>query len=672
MRVGLAPSGTQPPAEQGAAHPVPPAAAQSTETVPTSKEAAEVAKAHYETPAILQVLSQTQTHISATPTPPPVRPGVPIESLTVSQEIPIVAPDPMAKYYAPVPCPPLPAQPTQSSTYTWPDSLDDVALGPAPIPAQPERATQPVAHTPPHEEPLFLDPSPPVVVAPIPIDSAANRALSSMALGRTLAEDLMDIEAGIPLPKSANPVLRNPLLVDATEEDLLLFSHIRPLQGDALVRAAGVLPEELEPARKKKTESAGPAPPAPTTEEPLLFTQEPPFRRATPEGSYDNPSLSQKLAHLTKLFPTASSEVLTIVLDKVDGELSAASAWMQSVSNVTAAKGRLQEAFPDAPSNAVEKSLRLYKGDFLLVFYGLTRDYKHTEEWKDFRKIRAKGVMDIGEAAPEFVSRDPATDAYEWQWWQVAVSIRKHRVAEAPAALAMWDDLAMASSAPRLITPRFVTYVERLRSKHTDPAGFDRAVATLRAQPDFQSIEKMAGLAKPCGPDEGRDAATIVLQTLLTDGYISPAAAAWLAIRISGSETMYAAMSPAFLGFPKIRRKLWNDRNTHLAAWSETNMARRERTTSPTGTRISAAETKSVYSGAAPAGRAKELHPIFTGKRTTGKAPVLPLKQRQAKEAQGKKDAIRAAKLAKKAEIQEALMEATQDAMEDGSLEEEE
>jgi len=190
----------------------------------------------------------SQSHVSATPTPTaaptahsagtsrapleapaladswePAPVAVPVAASQESVEVPITAHDSsMAKYYAPVPCPPMPAQPTQSSTYTWPDSLLDVVLEPAPPAAPPTAVKAP-------SEPLFLSPSPLTIVAPIPVDSLANQALSSMAMGRTLAEDLMDIEAGVPLPSIVNPVLPNPLVSHGDEIDDILFSHIKPL-----------------------------------------------------------------------------------------------------------------------------------------------------------------------------------------------------------------------------------------------------------------------------------------------------------------------------------------------------------------------------------------------------------------------------------------------------------
>jgi len=552
----------------------------------------------------------------------------------------------MDKYYAPVPHPPLPAQATQSSTYTWPDSLLDVALEPAP-------ADAPAAAPEAPSDPLFFSPSPLAALAPIPVDSMANQALSSMAMGRTLAEDLMDIEAGIPLPSLVAPVLPNPLVGNGDEIDDILFSHIRPLQGDALIRAAGVLPEELLP-RPKRRAAPAPSPPtlevdAPSQSSSALQTQGPSYIMAPPTETYDDPSLADSLAHLAGLFPSVSSETFTIVLNKVNGDLSAASAWMQSVTEITRAKEVLSKAFPTAPEKEVESSLRHYKGDFLLSFYGLARSFEHTEEWNDLKQARSRGVMDVDIPAPDFVYDDPATSAYEWQWWQIAVSIRAHRVADDPAVVKVWDQLASISTATRDVSPRFMDYVCKLGQRNSDEDAFAKAVRVLKAQPDFKAIEAVAGPATPCGPDNPRDAATTVLQVLLSDGYISPPAAAWLAIRVSGSPSMYTAMSPLFMAFPRVRGKLWNDRNLHLAAWSITNMKHRAGTNSPTGSRISAADARSAYSNVVPTAKRKEVHPIFT-RGAKGKAPtkVETLAQKKTKLEKKRKAAISAARVAKK------------------------
>jgi len=631
--------------------------------------------ARYVTPAVLSAITHSQSHVSATPTPNPAS-APPIGTIQVSLRSPAAAPSPapvpvaplaesqvplgthvvdhsheMAKYYAPAP---QPVQPSQSSTYTWPDSLLDVALEPVPsavpAPRQPTPAVAPVEST----EPLFFSPSPPAVLAPVPRDSLANRALSSMAMGRTLAEDLMDIEAGVPLPSLEAPVLRNPLVGNGDEIDDILFSHIKPLQGDALIRAAGVLPSELLPMRTAAAAAPpvpAPEPSAPTQPSSAPPTQEPSYVVAPPHGTYDDPSLSESLSHLAGLFPSVSSETFTVVLDKVGGDLSAASAWMQSVSDVTKVKGVLVKAFPDAPEEEVESSLRHFKGDFMLSFYGLSRTFAHTKEWNDFKKARSKGVMEIDEPAPDFIYDDPATEAYEWQWWQIAVSIWSHRVADNPDVVNMWGQLAGISTATREITPRFVEYVYRLGQCSLVMSDFVSAVKTLRAQLDFKAIEAVAGAATPCDPDTPRDAATTVLQVLLTDGYISPPAAAWLAIRVSGSPSMYAAMAPLFLAFPKVRRKLWNDRNLHLAAWSTTNMKHRAGTDSPTGSRISAADAKSAYSNVVPTAKGKEVHPLFS-KGVKGKAPKLVKARAPKKGEQGrkKKAEVSAVWLAKKGE----------------------
>jgi len=654
----------------------------------------------YVTPAVLVTLTQSQSHISGTPTPPapaapptgaslglqevsapagvslkspdstPAPPLAPVESSagasSASQEIPVATRDPaMDKYYAPVACPPLPAHPSQGSTYTWPDSAEDVELGsampgPAPAPVLDPASDllfyspSPLAAIPhiPISEPLFLVTTPLMTIAPVPATSAAKRALSSLAMGHTLAEDLMDLDAGIPLPSLQDPVLRNPLTEEGDKEDALLFGHIKPLQGNKLIRAAGVLPEELVPRpQAASTEQKAPASHSsvlvvthttPPTQEPLYIVQ-------PPSDTYHNPSLSQSLAHLAGLFPSASSETFTLVLNKVNGDLSAASTWMQSVTDVTRAKTVLVEAFPGAPVKEVESALRLCKGDFLLSFYRLTRNFEHTAEWNDFKQVRAKGVMDIDTPAPDFVYDDPVTEAYEWQWWQIAVSVRCHQVADVPGATDLWSRLAGVSTATREIMPHFVEYVYRLGVRSTAEADFTKAVRTLWAQPDFKAIEAVAGAAVPCGQDDPRDAATVILQVMLSDGYISPPAAAWLAIRVSGSSSLYAAMSPLFVAFPIVQRKLWNDCNLHLAAWSITNMKARGGTNSPTGSRISAVDTKAAYSSIIPTSKGKEIHLLFS--RTAKKkelAPAATCSRMKVEKEKKRKTEVAAARLAKK------------------------
>ena len=194
-----------------------------------------------------------------------------------------------------------------------------------------------------------------------------------------------------------------------------------------------------------------------------------------------------------------------------------------------------------------------------------------------------------------------------------------------------------------------MNYVYKLGQRNTVEADFFSAVKVLRAQPDFRAIEAVAGAAVPCSPDSPRDAATTVLQVLLSDGYISPPAAAWLTIRVSGSPSMYIAMAPLFLAFPKTQGKLWNDRNLHLAAWSVTNMKHCAGTNSPTGSRISAADAKSAYSNVVPSAKGKEVHPMFS-KSAKGKAPtkIKTLAQKKDEQERKRKAAISAARVAKK------------------------
>jgi len=239
-------------------------------------------------------------------------------------------------------------------------------------------------------------------------------------------------------------------------------------------------------------------------------------------------------------------------------------------------------------------------------------------------------------------------------------------VADDPDVVKMWDQLAGVSTATREITPCFVDYVYRLGQHNLVESNFTAAVRVLRAQPDFRAIEAIVGAATPCDPDSPRDAVTTVLQVLLSDGYISPPAAAWLAIRVLGSPSMYIAMSPLFLAFPKVRRKLWNDCNLHLAAWSVTNMKHQAGTNSPTGSRISATDAKSAYSNVIPSAKGKEVHPIFS-KGAKGKAPKQVRTRAQAKgdKERKKKADFSAARLTKKGEDIAATIDSKRALMEE-------
>jgi len=70
-------------------------------------------------------------------------------------------------------------------------------------------------------------------------------------LGRSVSQDGNDILTGVPLPIITNPLL--PSLIPLNEEESLLFSGIRPLQGDALIKAAGITRDDLEATQVVKS-----------------------------------------------------------------------------------------------------------------------------------------------------------------------------------------------------------------------------------------------------------------------------------------------------------------------------------------------------------------------------------------------------------------------------------
>jgi len=73
---------------------------------------------------------------------------------------------------------------------------------------------------------------------------AVQKALTSLALGRTIEQNKEDIMMGNPLPIISAPLL--PSLVPLDEEESLLFSNIKPLQGAALIKAAGITRDDVE------------------------------------------------------------------------------------------------------------------------------------------------------------------------------------------------------------------------------------------------------------------------------------------------------------------------------------------------------------------------------------------------------------------------------------------
>jgi len=115
-----------------------------------------------------------------------------------------------------------------------------------------------------------------------------------------------------------------------------------------------------------------------------------------------------------------------------------------------------------------------------------------------------------------------------------------------------------------------------------------------------------------------------ILQVLVTDGLASPAAAAWLALCVHKDPEMYDTYIPLFYGFSAIRRKVWNDRNVHLAASAQTASARG----SAAASRISATAARDTYASAVPGtikhalGKQREITEKKAAARKTDKSSM--------------------------------------------------
>jgi len=60
----------------------------------------------------------------------------------------------------------------------------------------------------------------------------------------------------------------------------------------------------------------------------------------------------------------------------------------------------------------------------MLSFNLLSSNHEPTEDWLDFTFARQRGVMDIGNDAPDFIYDDQETRSFENQWWRMCVLIR--------------------------------------------------------------------------------------------------------------------------------------------------------------------------------------------------------------------------------------------------------
>jgi len=201
-----------------------------------------------------------------------------------------------------------------TTEYTWPDSLMDMDITSGDEPAH--TTLLPDRHIARHPE--------------------VQRVLTSLALGRTAEQDRDDIMAGVQLPIISNPLL--PLLVPLNEEESLLFSHIKPLQGDALVAAAGITTDNLltkppKPDKGKQRSNSWviPKPKSPVSEEIPPHTQEPLYNTRSTSDTYEDLPFSQNLRKMASAFPNMMEEHLSLTLKKQGNDLPTAMAWMQTV-----------------------------------------------------------------------------------------------------------------------------------------------------------------------------------------------------------------------------------------------------------------------------------------------------------------------------------------------------
>jgi len=183
---------------------------------------------------------------------------------------------------------------------------------------------------------------------------------------------------------------------------------------------------------------------------------------------------------------------------------------------------------------------------------------------------------------------------------------------------ALWPKLTPIAIAPRPISPRFIKYINDLGNYHTNRPLFTKAVGTLRAQQDFNGLVALLGEPRPHFKDnDDHHPALAILHVLVGDGLSSPVAAAWLALCVFRDPDMYDAYIPLFYGFSAIRRKVWNDRNVHLAASTEA-AGKQE---SAKASRISAKAAKETYASAVPGTIKHALEKQRQNQATGNKAP---------------------------------------------------
>ena len=296
-------------------------------------------------------------------------------------------------------------------------------------------------------------------------------------------------------------------------------------------------------------------------------TQEPQYDTKSTSDTYEDLPFSQNLRHMVAAFPAMTEEHLSLTLKKHENDLPTALAWMQTIAEMKHLRRTLISAYPSASIEEVESVVKQYKGDFMLSFIHLGNTHEPTSDWLDFSFARRRGVMDVGTDAPEVIYDDPVARSFENQWWRMCILIRRHRVSHSPAADALWPKLAPIAVAPRPISHRFLQYVNNLGNYHVNRLQFSKAIGVLQAQDEFNGLVALLGEPRPYFDREEADIPAIaILHVLVGDGLASPAAATWLALSIFKEKESYNRYIPLFYGFPAVRRKLWNDRNIHMAA----------------------------------------------------------------------------------------------------------
>jgi len=576
-------------------------------------------------------LAESKLHVSDMP--PPAEPmrtqdTIPAPPQPASQEVPAPVRPTKLTYAAVVAL----SEDKQTTEYTWLDSLLDVDMTSG-------------------DEPAHTTLLPDKHIANNP---AVQRALTSLALERTAEQDRDDIMTGVQLPIISNPML--PSLIPLNEEESILFSLVKPLQGEALIAAAGITADDLPAPTPRPDKGKGrsnawfiPETTSPESGKITPHTQEPQFDTKSTSDTYEDLPLSQNLKRMVSAFPGISEEHLSITLEKHENDLPTALAWMQTIVDMKHLRRMLVSAFPTASIDEVEEAVKQFRGDFMLSFNLLDSRHEPMGDWLDFAFAHRRGVMDIGSDAPEFLYNDPATRSFENQWWRTCILIRWHRVSHSPRVDALWPKLTPIAIAPRPISPRFLKYVNDLGNYNTNRPLFTKAVGTLRAQQDFEGLVVLLGEPRPHFKDnDDHHPALAVLHVLVGDGLASPAAAAWLALCVFKDPSMYDTYILLFYGFLAIRRKVWNDRNVHMAASAEA-ASRHE---SAKASRISAVAAKETYASAVP-GTIKHTLEKQRQKQATGSKASKGKADKTSVESRGSKKSKRIRGLSPSADIPE-------------------